>query len=143
MALKPETAKITDLKTTFDAVPVTSAEGRVIWADVWIDYALSGLAPTVTIRVPIPWNERDTPEERKEMALHCARQLIDHACRASAMGGDQMGVGDRFLEEPLEAVTPSAREDFVQELGLAKPTTQPRRQTAQNPRSRTGARRIS
>ena len=74
MALKPSTAKITDFETSFDAVPVASEEGEVIWADVRIDYILSGLTPTVTIRVPIPWTESDTPEERKSKALRCARQ---------------------------------------------------------------------
>ena len=86
MALKPSTAKITDFETSFDAVPVASAEGEVIWADVRIDYILAGLAPTVTIRVPVPWSERDTPDERKSKALRCARQLIDHACRAAGVG---------------------------------------------------------
>jgi hypothetical protein len=43
MALKPSLAKITDFETSFDAVPVASVEGEVIWADVRIDYLLSGL----------------------------------------------------------------------------------------------------
>ncbi|MBA2587942.1 MAG: hypothetical protein H0U98_04880, partial [Alphaproteobacteria bacterium] len=42
MAPKPSTAKITDFETSFDAVPVASAEGEVIWADVRIDYILWG-----------------------------------------------------------------------------------------------------
>jgi hypothetical protein len=130
MALKPSTAKITHFETSFDAVPVASAEGEVIWADVRIDYILSGLTPTVTIRVPVPWNERDTPEERKSKALRCARQLIDHACRAAGVAAAETGADDSPIEEVLEAVTPTALEGIAQELGLASPTAAPRRQRA-------------
>ena len=130
MALKPSTAKITDFETSFDAVPVASAEGEVIWADVRIDYILSGLAPTVTIRVPVPWNERDTPEDRKSKALRCARQLIDHACRAAGVGAAETEIDDSSVEEVLDAVTPTALEGLAQELGLATPTAKPHRQRA-------------
>ena len=125
---KPSTAKITDFETSFDAVPVASAEGEVIWADVRIDYILSGLTPTVTIRVPVPWNERDTPDERKSKALRCARQLIDHACRAAGVGAAETEIDDSRVEEVLDAVTPTALEGIAQELGLAAPTSKPRRQ---------------
>jgi hypothetical protein len=130
MALKPSTAKITDIETSFDAVPVTSAEGEVIWADVQIDYILSGLTPTVTIRVPLPWHERDTPEDRKSKALRCARQLIDHACRAGGVGAAETGIDDSPVQEILDAVTPTALEGIAQELGLAEPTATPRHQRA-------------
>ena len=128
MAPKPSTATITDFETSFDAVPVASAEGEVIWADVRIDYILSGLTPTVTIRVPVPWNERDTPDERKSKALRCARQLIDHACRAAGVGAAETEIDDNRVDEVLDAVTPTALEGIAQELGLAAPTSQPRRQ---------------
>jgi hypothetical protein len=128
MALKPSTAKITDFETSFDAMPVTSAEGEVIWADVRIDYILSGLTPTVTIRVPVPWNESDTPEERKSKALRCARQLNDHACRAAGVGSAETGIDDSPVEEVIDAVTPTALAGLAQELGLATPTAKPRRQ---------------
>jgi hypothetical protein len=130
MALKPSTAKITDFETSFDAVPVASAEGEVIWADVRIDYILSGLTPTVTIRVPVPWNERDTPEDRKSKALRCARQLIDHACRAAGVGAAETETDGRPVEEILDAVTPTALEGIAQELGLTTPTAKPRHQRA-------------
>jgi hypothetical protein len=129
MTLKPSTAKITDFETSFDAVPVASVEGEVIWADVRIDYILSGLTPTVTIRVPVPWNERDTPEERKSNALRYARQLIDHACRAAGVGAAETGI-DSPVEDVLDAVTPTALEGIAQELGVATPTAKPRRQRA-------------
>ncbi len=129
MALKPSTAKITDFETSFDAVPVASAEGDVIWADVRIDYILSGLTPTVTIRVPVPWSERDTPEDRKSKALRCARQLIDHACRAAGVGAAETEIDDSPVEV-LDAVTPTALAGIAQELGLATPTAAPRRQRA-------------
>jgi hypothetical protein len=128
MALKSSTAKITDFETSFDAVPMASAEGDVIWADVRIDYILSGLTPTVTIRVPVPWNERETPEERKSKALRCARQLIDHACRAAGVSAAETGMDDSAVEDVLHAVTPAALEGIAQELGLATPTAKPRRQ---------------
>jgi hypothetical protein len=105
MALKPSTAKITDFETSFDAVPAASAEGDVIWADVQIDYILSGLTPTVTIRVPIPWNQRDTPEERNSKALRCARQLIDHACRAAGVGAAETEMDDSSVEDVLDAAS--------------------------------------
>lgn len=85
MPIKPSAAKITDFETSFDAAPVTTAEGEVIWADVRIDYILAGLTPSVTIRNPVPWREGDTPEARKSMALRCARELIDHACIAAGI----------------------------------------------------------
>lgn len=129
MALKPSTAKITDFETSFDAVPVASAEGEVIWADVRIDYILSGLTPTVTIRVPVPWIERDTPEERKSKALRCARQLIDHACRAAGVAAAETGI-EGPEENILGAVMPTALEGIAQELGLATPTATPRQQRA-------------
>src|ERR1700761_9153675 len=130
MALKPSNAKITDFETSFDAVPVASAEGDVIWADVRVDYVLSGLTPTVTIRVPVPWSERDTSEERKSKALRCARHLIDHACRAAGMGAVETGTGDSPADDVLDAITPTALEGIAQELGLATPTSHPRRQRA-------------
>lgn len=129
MALKPSTAKITDFETSFDAVPVASPEGDVISADVRIDYILSGLTPTVTIRVPVPWSEHDTPEERKSKALRCARQLIDHACRAAGVGAAETEIDDSPVEV-LDAVTPTALVGIAQELGLATPTAAPRRQRA-------------
>lgn len=132
MALKPSTAKITDFETSFDAVPVGSVEGEVIWADVRIDYVLSGLTPTVTIRVPVPWNERDTPDERKSNALLCARRLIDHACRAAGVGAAETEIDDSRIEEVLDAVAPKALEGIAQELGLAAPSSKPRRQRVPN-----------
>jgi hypothetical protein len=123
-------AKITDFETSFDAVPVSTPDGEVIWADVRIDYILSGLTPCVTIRVPVPWSEQDGVDERKSKALRCARQLIDHACRAAGVAAPEAeGEADTIMEV-LDAATPSALEGIAQELGLAKPTAQPRQQRA-------------
>jgi hypothetical protein len=134
MVPKPATAKITDFETSFDAVPVSTPDGDVIWADVRIDYILSGLTPCVTIRVPVPWSERDTAEERKARALRCARQLIDHACRAAGVGAAEADVGETGIAEALDAATPTALEGIAQELGLAKPTAAPRQpQRVTNP----------
>jgi hypothetical protein len=126
MALKPATATITDFETSFDAVPIPTPDGDVIWADVRIDYTLSGLAPCVTIRVPVPWIESDTPEERKAKALQSARQLIDHACRAAGVSALELGEKDTVVGDatPTE---PSAMEGILQELGFESPSTQPAR----------------
>jgi hypothetical protein len=126
MILKPATAKITDFETSFDAVPVSTPDGEVIWADVRIDYILSGLKPCVTIRIPVPWNERDSADERKARALGCARQLIDHACHAAGVVAQEPDIADT-ISLAVEAVTPTALEGIAQELGLAKPTATPRR----------------
>lgn len=121
--LNPAAAKVTDLETSFDAIPVPSVAGEVIWADVQIDYLLSGLMPSVTIRVPVPWSERDTPEERKAKALRSARQLIEHACRAA--GVIEPEAEKNVVEGILEAVTPPALAGLSQELGLARPKSRP------------------
>jgi hypothetical protein len=112
--IRPSTAKITDFETSFDAAPIASAEGEIVWADVRIDYRLSGLAPRVTIRVPVPWNADESAAQRKAAALRCARELIDHACRAA---GVNQG----------EPETDGALEGIAQELGLAPPKTAPSR----------------
>jgi hypothetical protein len=79
--------------------------------------------------VPVPWNQRDTPEERKSKALRCARQLIDHACRAAGVDAAETEMHDSSVEEDvLDAVTPIALEGIAQELGSATPTIKRRRQ---------------
>jgi hypothetical protein len=118
---KPAVAQILDFETTLDASPVQSADGEVIWADVRIEYLLSGLKPTVTIRLPIPWREQDAPQERRAQALRCARQLIDHACRAAGVPAMEPVIG-HYIDDPSE-VGISALEGLAQELGLSAPTT--------------------
>ena len=113
---KPAAPKITDFETTFDAVPVAVVGGEVIWADVRIDYLLSGLAPSVVIRVPVPWNESETVEERKGRALRCARELIDHACRAAGVPSEEDSVSPSPAER-LDAATPAVLEGIARELG--------------------------
>ena len=127
MPIKPAAAKITDLDTTIEAVPSDTPEGPIVWATVRIEYTLSGLAPLVTIRVPVPYKEGDSEMERRAEAIRCARQLIDHACRAAGVGAAEPETADdNSLENAIEAVTPSVLEGITQELGLAKPTRQPR-----------------
>ena len=121
MAPKPAAAKILDFETTLDVSPVPSADGEVIWADVRIEYILSDLKPTVTIRLPIPWREQDSPEERKAQALRFARQLIDHACLAAGVPAANP-VGGLATDDERDVGT-SALEGLAQELGLAAPTT--------------------
>ena len=129
MALKPATAKIVDLDTSVDVVPVQSREGPVVWATVKMEYTLAGLNPLVTICVPVPFKDGDTQDERRALALRCARQLIEHACRAAGVGP-----ADNEPEEALEAIgeeiAPSALEGIAQELGLAEPTRAPKRASA-------------
>lgn len=125
MIPKPATAKITDLDTTVEAVPTETPEGPIVWAAVRMEYTLSGLAPVVTIPVPVPWHVSVTDIERRAQALRCARRLIDHACRAADIGPVEPEVEQNPVEEPIDAVAPSAFEGIAQELGLAKPTRQP------------------
>jgi hypothetical protein len=105
MAINPATAKVTELEISLDAVPVSSAAGMIAWADVQITYMLSDLAPIVTIRVPVPWNDSETLGERKGRALRSARQLIDHACRAAGVGAPEPEMSN-LIENAVDAVTP-------------------------------------
>lgn len=125
MVLKPQTAKILDFETSFEAQPVPSPEGEVVWAEVRIDYILAGFSPTVTIRVPVPWDASESPEIRKSKALRCARQLIDHACQASGVPTPEPAVPT--LQDKVEAIVPAALEGVAQELGLTTPTTRPKK----------------
>jgi hypothetical protein len=127
MALKPATAKIIDLDTTVEVVPVESREGPIVWATVKMEYTLAGLTPQVTICVPVPWKESDTQDERRAQALRCARQLIEHACRAAGVGPTVIETEDATGEGVIETVTPPALEGLAQELALAEPTRQPKR----------------
>jgi hypothetical protein len=128
MVLKPATAKITDLDMTVEAVPTETAEGLIVWATVRMEYSLSGLAPVVTTRVPVPWITSDTDAERRAQALRCARLLIEHACRAAGVGPAEPEAEQNPVEEAIDAVAPPALQGIAQELGLAKPTRQPSRQ---------------
>lgn len=126
MALEPSTAKITDFETTFDAAPVAGPKGEIVWADVAIDYVLSGLFPRVIIRVPVPWRPNDTVDQRRSMALRCARELIDHACRASGIGTQEPDQDSMSIYDRIESMTPPVLEGAMQELGLATPTPRPK-----------------
>ena len=123
---KSAAPKITDFETNFDAVPVATPDGEVIWADVRIDYLLAGLAPSVNIRVPVPWNEHETAAERKGKALRCARELIDHACRAAG-APEEPDMEDISAAAEERAGLPVALEGLAQEVGLSEPSARPRR----------------
>ena len=129
MALKPSTAKIIDLDTSVDVVPVETREGQVVWATVKMEYTLAGLNPTVTICVPVPFRDGDTQDERRAQALRCARGLIDHACRAAGVGPTE-AEPEPLAESMVETVEPSGLEGIAQELGLAEPTQAPKRARA-------------
>lgn len=124
MALKPSAARVIDLETMFDSDPQDSVEGPVIWATVKIVYALQGLSPALTIRVPVPWNAQESPAQRRAQALRSARQLIDHACRAGGIGPAEAETDP--VEDGMEGITPASLEGIAQELGLASPTTKPK-----------------
>jgi hypothetical protein len=122
MPIKPASAKIVDLDTAFDAAPVQSAEGPLVWATVTMRYALQDLSPSVTVRVPVPCKEQESADQRRDHALRCARQLIEHACRAVGVPAP-----DDVADEVLDAVVPTEMEGLAQELGLASPKTAPKR----------------
>ena len=122
MPIKPASAKIIDLDAAFDAAPVQSAEGPLVWATVTIRYALHDLSPSVTVRVPVPCKEQESAAQRRDQALRCARQLIEHACRAVGVPA-----ADDVAGGVLDTVMPTEMEGLAQELGLTPPRTGPRR----------------
>lgn len=126
MAIKPSAAKVIDLDTAFDAAPVETTEGLAIWATVTIEYTLAGLTPSVNIRVPVPWNENEGHQSRRSQALRCARQLIEHACRAVGIEPQEADTSVEAIADAIEEIAPRALEGVTQELGLAKPTTKPK-----------------
>ncbi|HEY2010904.1 MAG TPA: hypothetical protein VGH23_18085 [Rhizomicrobium sp.] len=89
MELRPNAAKVVDLATTLDSVPEHTVLGPILWASIRIEYTLAGLAPTVDIRVPVPFEPSETEAERHAHALRRARLLIDHACRAAGIVPDE------------------------------------------------------
>jgi hypothetical protein len=125
MALKPSTAKIVDLDTTVDVVPVQSQEGPIVWATVKMEYTLAGLKPVVTICVPVPWKADQSQDERRGQALSCARQLIEHACRAAGVGPAEPILDDSDLGDLREDGARPMLEGLAKELGLSKPTRRP------------------
>jgi hypothetical protein len=112
MVRNPATAKVTDIQVSWDAAADVTPAGPLFWATVEIHYALDGLTPTVSIRVPLSCDADIGSETCRRQALQGARSLLNHACGAPAFsaGGD----------EPL-------LEGLAQELGLAPPTTRSRR----------------
>lgn len=129
MQIKPDSAKVIDLSTRFETLPVDTEVGPVLWADVEITYTLAGLTPTVDIRVPVPFEKGDSDAQRKSQALRNARLLIDHACQAAGVGRSEFSPRVETVAETLDAATPTVLEGIVQELGFASPTAKPRRQT--------------
>jgi hypothetical protein len=128
LALKPATAKIIDLDTTVDVVPVESREGPIVWATVKMEYTLAGLKPAVTICVPVPWDADETQNQRRAQALRCARQLIEHACRAAGVGPLEAIDEDNAAQSVIDAITPIGIERLPQELGPSEPAPQPKKQ---------------
>lgn len=112
MVFNPATAKVTDIQVSWDAAAETTPDGPLFWATVEIHYALDGLTPTVSIRVPMPCVADVGSRACRLQALQGARSLLNHACGAPAFSAG----GDAPLLEGL-----------AQELGLAPPTTRSRR----------------
>src|SRR3954471_2853907 len=102
-SLKITSARVVNLETSLDAVPVDTPAGPVQWAIVTIDYTLAGLAPSVTIRVPMAWEPDRSPEQRGAAALRSARQLIDHACKAF---GTTAEPGESEVTQDIESALP-------------------------------------
>ena len=125
MELKPSAAKVTDLTTRFEALPVETEIGPVIWADIEITYTLAGLLPTVDIRVPIPFKAGETDADRKREALRNARLLIDHACQIGGVPADKPVSAK--VQDAIEEALPDALKGVTQELGLTSPTTKPKK----------------
>jgi hypothetical protein len=122
--LKPNSARVINLSTRFETLPVETSIGPVLWADVRIEYTLASLTPTVDIRVPVPFEKGRTEGERKSQALRSARMLIDHACQAAGVATDRP-VSDSG-QNVIESIIPASLEGVAQELGLVKPTRKPK-----------------
>lgn len=122
--LKTNTAKVTDLSTRFETLPVDTEIGPILWADVDITYTLAGLTPTVSIRVPVPFEAGDSEAQRKSQALRNARLLIDHACQAANVPSDKPV--SESVQDVIAQVIPSGLDGVAQELGITKPQTKPK-----------------
>src|SRR3954471_6351345 len=109
-SLKITSARVVNLETSLDAVPIDTPAGPVQWAIVTIDYTLAGLAPSVMIRVPMAWEPEQSPEQRNAAALRCARQLIDHACKAfgTTAGEPAEGAAKDDVAEAIENALPQS-----------------------------------
>ena len=118
MKIKPNTAKLVDMQTRLDREAVHTPIGPVQWATVRLNYALAGLSPSLTIRVPIALDKPQSETERANQALRNARLVIDHACHQYGIASEEAGaapVGKGSLPEVLEGLT--------QELGITEPHT--------------------
>jgi hypothetical protein len=118
MELKPQSAQVVGLTTSIDPEAVSTGLGPVVWATVRIDYMLAGLSPSVAIRVPIAVEAGQGEGECRAQALRNARALIDHACRASGIAPEEPGPMEALIEE---------MQGISQELGITRPTAQPKR----------------
>jgi hypothetical protein len=123
MELKPIGAKVVDVETSLEAVPVQTSVGPVLWATIRIDYALAGLSPHVDIRVPVSFDRGETDQDRARQALRNARLLIDHACQASGVPGAKLVQEE--VRDFLAEMLPTSLQGIGQELGIADPTTKP------------------
>ena len=97
MSLDLSAAKLTDLTAYADREVVNAPSGRVIWMTVDLNYELSGLCPSVSIRVPVDYSEGESHDSRRQRAMRAARGLIDHACNA------KKGVPPETLSHPRTA----------------------------------------
>jgi len=119
MELKPNSAKVVDVETSLDAVPVDTAVGPVLWATVRLDYLLAGMSPRLDIRVPIPYGAEQTDAERTRQALRNARLLIDHACQASGIQAEKPLDPTQIVEQLI----PTPLEGLSQQIGITNPPT--------------------
>jgi hypothetical protein len=125
MELKPNSAKVVDIETVLEAVPVETGIGPILWATARIDYAMVGLSPHVDIRVPIPFEPGQSDTERGRQALRNARLLIDHACHSSGIPPEKATPQD--FQDFVAEMLPASLQGVAQELGITEPTSQPGR----------------
>lgn len=124
MDMKTNSARVLDLSTRFETIPVDTEAGPVLWADVEITYILAGLTPTVNIRVPVPFVAGETENQRKSQALRHARPLIDHACQVAAIPPEKPVTAS--VQAAFEEMLPASLQGVTQEPGLAMPTAKPK-----------------
>jgi hypothetical protein len=80
----------------------------------------------VTIRVPVAWSPYETVDQRRSKALRGAREIIDHACRASGTDPQETEAADTTAAAVIERFTPRVLEGVTQELGLSEPSAGPK-----------------
>ena len=128
MDLDATTAKVTDIRVYYDRVTPVTSNGRILWATVEIDYKLHGMAPDISIWLPVKCTHIVGSNDCRAQILRSARALLLDVCNSIAMASDGAiadidTVTDKIGDYDLTSLPgPSL------ELRLATPITRPSEQ---------------